>query len=71
MALREATRLPLRPDEQSVLERTLGAAHMQLDEATWITAWAAGHALTVEEAIGEALSPKGVGLHQVRQSQGR
>jgi lactam utilization protein B len=40
---------------QRELERDMTAARAQLDEATWAAAWAAGQAMTLEQAIAYAL----------------
>ena len=37
-------------------DRTIATIRAQLDEATFATAWAAGHALSLEQAIAEALA---------------
>jgi predicted ATPase/DNA-binding SARP family transcriptional activator len=42
--------------EQDRFERDLAYTRTQLDEATFATAWAAGAALTLEQAIAEALN---------------
>jgi predicted ATPase/class 3 adenylate cyclase len=43
------------PDSRREWEGIAAAARAQLDEATWASAWAEGHALTLEQAIAEAL----------------
>lgn len=53
-AWREAVGLPLPPVERATYERDLVAARTQLDEATWMTAWAEGRVLRLEQAIIEA-----------------
>jgi non-specific serine/threonine protein kinase len=53
-SLRESAGIPLRPVHRAAYERDLGAARAQLDEATFAAAWAAGRAMTLEEAIAEA-----------------
>jgi predicted ATPase/class 3 adenylate cyclase len=53
--LREAIGAPLPPVERADYERDLAGAHSQLDEAAFATAWAAGQALTLEQAIAYAL----------------
>ena len=55
-ALRAAIGLPLPPAERPDYERTVAAARAQLDEATFAAAWAEGQAMTVDEAIAEALN---------------
>ncbi len=53
-ALLEITR-GLDPDEHLLHERTIAALRAQLDPATLAAAWAAGRAMTMEQAIAEAL----------------
>ena len=45
------------PTTHADYERSVAAVRAQLDEATFAAAWAAGHALTLEQAIAEALEP--------------
>jgi predicted ATPase len=45
----------LAPADKLVYDRDVAALHAQLDGATFAKAWAEGHAMTVEEAIAEAL----------------
>jgi tetratricopeptide (TPR) repeat protein len=54
-ALREAMSAPLPPVERADYEHSLAAARAQLDEAMFAAAWTAGHAMSLEEAITEAL----------------
>ena len=42
--------------ERPSYERTLAAAHAQLDEAAFVTAWAAGQAIPLDQRIIEALA---------------
>ena len=55
----EATRrligAPLPPNERPRYERLVAAVRTQLDEETFAAAWAAGQALSLEQAIAEAL----------------
>jgi len=44
-----------RPIDGAEYERTLGSTRTQLDTATFAAAWAQGRALTLEQAIAEAL----------------
>jgi len=44
------------PDERAEFDRAVAATCTQLDEATFAAAWAAGRALTFEQAIAEALA---------------
>jgi tetratricopeptide (TPR) repeat protein len=55
-ALRESAGHPLPPVERANYERDIAAARAQLDEDAWIVAWAEGQAMTVEQAIAEALA---------------
>jgi predicted ATPase/DNA-binding XRE family transcriptional regulator len=54
-AVRESAGIPLPPIRRPAYERDLAAARAQLDQVAWETAWAAGRALTLEQAIAEAL----------------
>jgi hypothetical protein len=54
-ALRERANTPLPPVYQPGYERDVAAARTQLDAATFAAAWDAGRAMTVEQAIAEAL----------------
>jgi DNA-binding CsgD family transcriptional regulator/tetratricopeptide (TPR) repeat protein len=54
--LREAMGVPLRPDERAVYEPYMAEARSQLDAAAWEAALAEGRAMTLEEAVGYALS---------------
>jgi hypothetical protein len=54
--LRETIGVPIPPVNRPDYERDLAAAHAQLDADAWRVAWAAGQALTLEQAIGAALS---------------
>jgi len=49
----------LDPHDLAVYDQTVALARAQLDEATFDTAWAAGQALSLDEAIGEALNERG------------
>jgi hypothetical protein len=53
--LRERVGAPLRAGRQGNMERETAVARAALGEASWAAAFAAGRALTVEEAITEAL----------------
>jgi tetratricopeptide (TPR) repeat protein len=55
-ALRRVLGLPGYPAARSFYDHTLAAARAQLDEATFDAAWAAGQALTLEEAIAYAMA---------------
>jgi tetratricopeptide (TPR) repeat protein len=55
-ALREALGYQIWPTERTDYERTIAAAHTALGEEAFAAAWAAGHALTLEQAIAEALN---------------
>ena len=54
-ALRESANFPLSPVMRADYERDLAVARTQLDVTTFAAAWAAGRALTLEQAITEAL----------------
>jgi predicted ATPase len=54
-ALREATTLPIWPEQQPDYERAIAAARAALDEETFAAAWAAGRAMSLEQAIAYAL----------------
>ena len=55
-ALRESVCVPLPRVHCADYERDVAAARTQLDEATFAVAWAAGQAMTLEQAIAYALS---------------
>jgi hypothetical protein len=55
-AAREATGALLPPVEQPDHDATVQAARVALGEAAFATAWAAGQALTLDEAVAEALA---------------
>src|SRR5262245_65430993 len=55
-ALRESMGWPLPPVSRADYERDVAAARAQLDEAAFAEEWAAGRALTLEQAIAEALA---------------
>jgi len=55
-AARVALGTPLPPAERAACERALGAARAHLDEDAFASAWAAGQALTLEQAITDALA---------------
>ena len=50
-SIREGMGSHLSPAERPVYERDLAQARALTDEATFAAVWAAGHALTVEEAV--------------------
>jgi DNA-binding CsgD family transcriptional regulator len=54
-ALRANLRAPMWPAERVEYDRFVAAARVQLDEATFAAAWATGQALSLEQAIEEAL----------------
>jgi tetratricopeptide (TPR) repeat protein len=54
-AVRESAGIPLPPVRRAAYERDLAAARAQLDQVAWDTAWSAGRALLLEQAIAEAL----------------
>ena len=51
-----ATRAPLPPNERARYERELAAARAQLDAESWDRAWAEGRAMSLEEAVADALA---------------
>lgn len=55
-ASRAATGVVIPPREVAVYEQTLAAARSGLGEDAFATAWAAGHAMTLEQAVGFALA---------------
>ena len=55
MTIRETISVPLSPANREDLEPELAAAQAALGEAAWEDAYAAGQALTMEQAIAEAL----------------
>ncbi len=55
-ALREAVGDKHTPEEDDMREPYLAAARSRLDEATWEASWAEGRAMSMEQAIGYALS---------------
>ena len=55
--LTEASALRPAPGEQAIWEGIRAALRTQLDDAAWMAAWAAGRAMTLEEALAYALAP--------------
>ncbi len=55
-AMHDRLKLPLPPGDRAAYERDVAAARAQLDPPTFAAAWAAGQALTLEQAIAEALT---------------
>jgi hypothetical protein len=53
--LREAMGAPLPPAERAEHERSVAAVRTSLGEETFATAWAAGRAMPMEEAVSYAL----------------
>jgi predicted ATPase/transcriptional regulator with XRE-family HTH domain/Tfp pilus assembly protein PilF len=53
--LRDTIQVPLSAAEHAVYEQVVDAARGQIDQATFAAAWAAGRALSLEQAIAEAL----------------
>jgi hypothetical protein len=60
-ALREMIGYRLAAAERTDYDRDVAAIRAQLDAATFAAAWAAGQALTLEQAIAEALEASPVG----------
>jgi len=56
-ALRDQFGFPLPPDEHADYDRVVGSVRATLGEAGFETAWAAGSALSPEQALDEALVP--------------
>ena len=54
--LRAIVQLPDWPHEADLFPNCLAAASDQLDEATFVSAWEKGRALSVEAAVNDALS---------------
>ncbi len=54
-AVRESAGIPLPPVQRAAYELDMVAARAQLDQRAWETAWAAGRALSLGQAIAEAL----------------
>jgi predicted ATPase/DNA-binding CsgD family transcriptional regulator len=55
-ALREAIGVPLPPVERDAVARTIESARRALGEGAFASTWAAGRALTPEQAVAEALA---------------
>ncbi len=58
-ALREQTQTDLLPAEREAFEQVVATAKASLDQPTFMQEWAAGAALTQDEAIDDALSEEG------------
>lgn len=54
-ALRKAIGAAIEPSDRADYDRNVAVARAQLDEATWLAAWAKGQAMTLEQAIAYAL----------------
>ena len=54
-ALRESIGEPIPPDQAIRLDRRLGRLHQDVDDVVFARAWAAGQALTLAEAVADAL----------------
>jgi predicted ATPase/transcriptional regulator with XRE-family HTH domain len=54
-ALRDAIGWPMSPDDKLHYDRTVAATRAQLEEETFVAAWAEGKAMTLEQAIANAL----------------
>jgi predicted ATPase/class 3 adenylate cyclase len=57
MQLRETSGQPIHPADKPQYDAGVADARAQLDQATFAAAWAAGRALTLEQAIAYALDP--------------
>ena len=53
---RDMLGLPLPPGDRAAYERDVTVVRDQLDAAAWQAAWAEGQALTLEQALAEALN---------------
>ncbi len=53
--LHETIGIPILPAEQAGIEEAAAPARAALGEEAWVAAYAAGQAMTLEEAIAEAL----------------
>jgi predicted ATPase/DNA-binding CsgD family transcriptional regulator len=58
-AMREAIAVPLALPERAVFEAAIARARAGLPEVAFAAAWAAGRALSLEDAVGEALLADG------------
>ncbi len=57
-SLRTLLRAPLTPIDRPYYQQTVAAIRAQLDEPTFLKAWTEGQAMTLEEAIAEAVQVK-------------
>ena len=57
-SLRTLLSAPLTPIDRAYYQQTIAAIRAQLDEPTFLKAWTAGQAMTLEEAIAEAVQVK-------------
>jgi len=55
-ALREVIGAPVPPNLAPYHDAVVAAARAHTDDATWATAWAAGRALPLEDAVTEAFA---------------
>jgi predicted ATPase len=55
-ALRTSIGAPLPPSEQAYYEDTIKAARPKLDHMLWTAAWTAGQALSLDQAVAEAIA---------------
>ena len=56
--LREAIGAPLTADQSAELDHEVATARAACDEVEFTAAWAAGEALSLEQAVAEALGPE-------------
>jgi non-specific serine/threonine protein kinase len=61
-AIREAIAVPLALPERAVFEAAISRARAELPESAFAAAWAAGRALTLEEAVEEGRRVEGGGV---------
>jgi DNA-binding NarL/FixJ family response regulator len=57
-SLRTLLRAPLTPIDRPYYQHTVAAVRAQLDEPAFLKAWTAGQAMTLEEAIAQAVQVK-------------
>jgi predicted ATPase/DNA-binding SARP family transcriptional activator len=69
-ATRDALGLPLPPGDRAAYERDVTAVRNQLEAAVWQAAWAAGRAMTLEQAVAYALSTDSEENRLLQQEQG-
>jgi tetratricopeptide (TPR) repeat protein len=63
-ALRTALGVPVRPADRRLYDRDVTAVHVALGDETFAAAWAAGRALSLEQAIAEAADLTKLPVHR-------